>query len=98
MQNVPAARIQYNYPNPFNPETTIAFSLTQSSAFVKLEVYNIKGQKVKQLVSNQLSAGQHSVVWDGKDANDKSVASGIYLFNLKINNKNVDTKKGLLLK
>jgi len=87
-----------NYPNPFNPETTISFSVTQNSDFVILEVYNIKGQKVKQLVSSQLSAGQHSVVWDGTDTNNKPVSSGIYMYQLKIDGKSIASKKCLLLK
>ena len=53
-----------NYPNPFNPSTTISFSVAQTSSFVNLEIYNMKGQKVKQLVNGPLSAGRHCVVWD----------------------------------
>ena len=94
-----------NYPNPFNPTTTISFSVTQNamsgsdgSSFVTLEIYNIKGQKVKQLVSSQLSAGQHSVVWDGKDENNQLVSSGIYFYKLNINGKTKAVKKCLLLK
>ncbi len=90
-----------NYPNPFNPSTTISFSVTQNSDFVSLEIFNIKGQKVKQLVSNsanQLSAGQHSVVWDGTDENNKPVSSGIYMYQLKIDGKAIAGKKCLLLK
>ncbi len=73
----------YNYPNPFNPTTTINYSLKENTK-VSLNIYNIKGQKVKQLVSEQLSAGQHSVVWNGKDDNGKSVSSGIYFYKLKV--------------
>jgi len=74
-----------NYPNPFNPETIIEYSIPQDSK-VELKIYNIKGQKVKQLVGNQLSAGQHSVVWDGRDDNKQPVGSGIYLYKLKTGN------------
>ncbi|MEA2097237.1 MAG: FlgD immunoglobulin-like domain containing protein, partial [Candidatus Cloacimonadota bacterium] len=84
-------------PNPFNPTTTISFSVTQNSDFVTLEVYNIKGQKVKQLVNNQLSAGKHSVIWNGKDNNGKSVTSGIYFYKMKAG-KFTSTKKMILLK
>ena len=89
-----------NYPNPFNLETTISFSVPQNSDFVNLDIYNIKGQKVKQLISdsaNQLSAGQHSVVWDGNDSHNKRVSSGIYFYRLETESKTV-TKKMLLLK
>ena len=90
-----------NYPNPFNPETTISFSVTQTSSFVTLEIYNIKGQKVKQLVSNsvnQLSACQHSVVWNGTDENNQPVSSGIYFYKLKSGKDFSEIKKMLLLK
>lgn len=87
----------YNYPNPFNPSTTIEFSITNESD-VELKIYNIKGQKVKQLVSQQLSAGQHSVVWDGMDSNSKKVATGLYFYILKIDDKTKVVRKCLLLK
>ncbi|MDP8201176.1 MAG: SBBP repeat-containing protein [Candidatus Tenebribacter burtonii] len=86
-----------NYPNPFNPSTTISFSVTQNSDFVNLEIYNIKGKKVKQLIGDHLSVGQHSVVWDGKDETNKPVSSGIYFYKMKTNN-NEETKKMILMK
>ncbi len=89
-----------NYPNPFNPITSIVFNLPEEGE-VQLDIYNIKGQKVKQLVSDsayQLSAGQHSVVWDGKDENNKTVSSGIYMYQLKVNGEAIASKKCLLLK
>jgi hypothetical protein len=85
-----------NFPNPFNPSTTISFNLKNSSN-VKLIVYNVKGQKVKQLVSDQLLAGQHSIEWNGKDNNNKSVASGIYFYKISAG-KSSAMKKMLLLK
>ena len=85
-----------NYPNPFNPETTISYQLPENSE-VELAVYNLKGQKVKQLVSDQLSAGQYSVVWNGKDDNGKSVSSGIYFYKMKTDNFE-KTKKMILMK
>jgi len=81
----PEVFLHQNYPNPFNPTTTINYSLKENSK-VSINIYNIKGQKVKQLVSDQLPAGQHSVVWNGKDDNSKSVSSGIYFYNLKTGN------------
>ena len=84
-----------NYPNPFNPETTISFNLTAENA--ELVIYNLKGQKVKTLVSDQLSAGKHSVVWDGRDSNGKRVGSGIYFYKLKAGDFQ-KVKKMVLLK
>ena len=87
-----------NYPNPFNPSTTISFSISRKDVEnAKIEIYNIKGQKVKQLINDQLTAGQHSVIWNGKDDSGKSVGSGLYLYKLKTRDKEL-TKKMLLLK
>ena len=85
-----------NYPNPFNPDTKISFSLPEEQN-IELIVYNLKGQKVKHLVSGQLSAGQHSVIWEGKNDNGKPVGSGLYFYKLRTEDK-VLTKKMLLLK
>jgi hypothetical protein len=87
-----------NYPNPFNPETMISFSVAQTSLFVILDVFNIKGQKVKTLVNEALPAGKHSVVWDGKDEKGKNVSSGVYFYKLNIDDKIITSKKCLLLK
>ena len=86
-----------NFPNPFNPETTIYFSVTQTSPFVTLEIFNIKGQKVKTLINNHYSKGVHSVIWNGKDCNDKNAASGLYFYKLS-SGKETQVKKMLLLK
>ena len=85
-----------NYPNPFNPETTIAFNVP-NSGLVKLEVYNLKGQKVKTLLNDNLSSGKHSVVWNGRDNNNKHVASGVYFYRLK-SGVNSQTNKMILMK
>jgi len=85
-----------NYPNPFNPTTTIIYSLKENSK-VSLNIYNIKGQIVKQLIKEELSAGKHTVVWNGKDDNYKSVSSGIYFHKLKTNNYE-KVKKMIMIK
>ena len=86
-----------NYPNPFNPETAISFSIKQNSK-IELEIFNIKGQLVKSLINGQQNAGNHSVIWNGKDDNGNKVTSGIYLYKLQVNDKSVATRKCLLLK
>jgi parallel beta-helix repeat protein len=86
-----------NYPNPFNPTTTISFSIPEESK-VDLIVYNIKGQKVKILIKNDLDKGNHSVVWNGIDESGKSVGSGVYFYQLNVNGKSESVKKCLLLK
>ena len=86
-----------NYPNPFNPTTSISFSIPESGK-VELSIYNIKGQKVKTLVNEIITAGEHSIIWDGRDSKGKPVSSGIYLYNLKVNNRTEVVRKCLLLK
>jgi flagellar hook capping protein FlgD/polymorphic membrane protein len=94
----PEVFLHQNYPNPFNPTTTISFSLTtELTEHTELIIYNMRGQRVKQLVSDQLSAGQHSVVWDGKDDNYKPVSSGIYFYKLKTK-ENTQIRKMVLIK
>jgi len=86
-----------NYPNPFNPNTTIMFSIPKNSN-VELFVYNIKGQKIKTLVSNSLNKGSHQVVWHGKNDQDKIVGSGVYFYQLITDSEIVSTKKCILMK
>ena len=87
----------HNYPNPFNPTTTISFSIPSESK-LELSIYNIKGQKIKSFLNDQIHAGEHSFVWNGKDASGKIVGSGVYLYKLNVNGKNEAVKKCLLLK
>ncbi|MCK4654640.1 MAG: SBBP repeat-containing protein [Candidatus Cloacimonetes bacterium] len=88
-----------NYPNPFKPSTTIYFSVTQMSPFMNLEIYNIKGQKIKTFLSfPNWGLGTRSVVWDGTDENNQPVSSGIYLYKLVVNNKTKAVKKMILLR
>jgi Peptidase family C25/Propeptide_C25 len=95
---IDSARLSQNYPNPFNPVTTISFALADDSV-VDLEVFNIKGQKVRTLLtSDSFEKGVMQVEWNGKDNRGKSVGSGVYFYRLRVNNKDVDTKKCLLLK
>lgn len=74
-------RLYGNYPNPFNPSTTIRFDLPEM-AIVSLRVYDIKGRQVARLVDAELDAGYHSIVWDGTDELGVPVASGVYICRL----------------
>jgi len=85
-----------NYPNPFNPETTISFSVKEAAP-VTIEIYNVKGQSVKTLVSETKVAGNHSVVWNGKDNNGRNVTSGVYFYKMKTGTYS-STKKMILMK
>lgn len=86
-----------NYPNPFNPTTTISFSIPADSK-VGVSIYNIKGQKVKTLVNDELEKGLHKIIWDSTDNSGKSVSSGVYFYKLNVNGKDKAVRKCLLLK
>ncbi len=86
-----------NSPNPFNPVTTITYVLPEN-ARVRLDIFNVLGQRVKTLVDGQVEAGINTVVWNGKDAVGNQVSSGFYVYQITINNKDVLRKKMLMLK
>jgi len=85
-----------NYPNPFNPVTTIAYSLKENSD-VNLEVYNVKGQLVRTLISDNVAAGPHTIEWNGMDDSRNRVTSGVYYYKLNAGDY-TSTKKMILLK
>ena len=88
--------LKANYPNPFNPNTTISFNLKEASE-ISLEIYNVYGQRIKVLSSGSYRAGENSVSWDGTDSGNRPVASGIYFYQLRTP-KGLDTRKCVLLK
>jgi len=95
---LPIIEIQLtNHPNPFNPSTTIEFSI-QNDSKINLSIFNIKGQKVKTLVNNEFTQGSHSIIWNGDDEFGKQLSSGIYYYKLNVNGKTKAVKKCLLLK
>ncbi len=94
---VPAAfALAQNFPNPFNPSTTIAFQLGLPSQ-VELSIYSVGGQRVRTLFSGALPAGPHSQQWDGRDERGERVASGAYLYRLSAGDF-VATRQLMLLK
>lgn len=88
--------LRQNYPNPFNPETNISFDLPSASQ-VELDVFNVLGQRIATLVDGNLPAGQHTVIWDGRNAEKSPVASGIYFYRLSTS-ANIETRKMILMK
>ena len=86
-----------NYPNPFNPETTISFTLTESSDNVNIEIYDIRGRKIKNLYKGALNEGLNNIVWNGNDELNNNVASGVYFIRVKTNHESIE-RKILLLK
>jgi len=85
-----------NYPNPFNPETTIKMAL-KTDGLVRMDIYNVRGQKVRTLVNEYMEAGNHDVIWTGDDDNGQKVGSGVYFYNMKFG-KYTSTKKMILMK
>jgi hypothetical protein len=85
------------YPNPFNPQTTLSLNLPKASQ-VEINIYNVKGQKVKKLVNSTLNAGTHNFIWNGTDSNNKKCGSNIYIAMVKVNGKSLSAKKITLLK
>jgi len=88
--------LQQNFPNPFNPETTIKYQLAEG-ANVQLRIYNIVGQVVRTLVSESQSAGRYQVRWAGTDDRGAAVSSGIYFYQVSAG-KFQDVKRLMLLK
>jgi len=91
-----AFSLSQNFPNPFNPQTSIRYALPQD-ANVRIVIFNVLGQKVKTLVDGQQAAGYNTVWWDGKDENGDQVASGIYFYRLQAD-KFSEVKKMMLMK
>jgi hypothetical protein len=85
-----------NYPNPFNPTTSISYGLPRDS-HVRIDIFNLLGQRIRTLLNEDQRAGYKSVVWDGRDAAGQSVASGVYLYRLKAGEKEM-SRKMLMLK
>jgi hypothetical protein len=78
----PAPALMQNYPNPFNSSTTIPFALP-ASGDVRLEIYDILGQRIRTLAAQEMPAGLHHVAWDGRDAGGRQVAGGLFFFRLE---------------
>lgn len=103
---IPAGYVlEDNFPNPFNPETQIRFSvsnLNQDLSDVQINIYNVLGRKVRTLVNQKMSPGQYTRTWDGRDDRGVSVSTGVYIYEMKARGKNTavfrEAKKMLLVK
>ncbi|MBT4283201.1 MAG: T9SS type A sorting domain-containing protein, partial [Candidatus Marinimicrobia bacterium] len=88
--------IHGNYPNPFNPITTLRFDIDIQSN-VSITVFNVIGEEIKTLQNGDLAPGQYNVKWNARDNNGKAVPSGMYLYSIQSNGRTL-TGKMLLLK
>jgi hypothetical protein len=91
-----AFSLSQNYPNPFNPQTVIRFTLP-ADTWVKIEIFNILGQKVKTLLDQHLSAGAKEISWDGINSKGVEVGSGIYFYRIQTK-EFTDVRRMVLLK
>jgi hypothetical protein len=85
-----------NYPNPFNPTTTLKYGLPETSD-ITFDIFDITGRKIKQWSISSQKAGWHELVWDGKDMNGNTVSTGVYIYSLRAGDF-VETKKMVLMK
>ena len=94
-------QLDQNFPNPFNPRTTIRFAVRPEGqeADVELSVFNLSGQRIKTLVFVKMESGEYAVTWDGKDEVGKDVASGVYLYRLDVDKDSfTQTRKMVLMR
>ena len=76
-----------NYPNPFNPATTIPLTVPAGAEAADVAIYNLLGQLVRQVWSGPLAAGEHRLTWDGRDGHGQLVSSGVYLYQLRVDDQ-----------
>ncbi|MGB9561299.1 MAG: carboxypeptidase regulatory-like domain-containing protein, partial [bacterium] len=88
--------ISQNYPNPFNMQTTITLEIPTRTA-VSIEIYSLKGERIRTLVNDEFEPGVHKIIWDGKDNSGEVMPSGVYLYRVNAGSFN-DTKRMILIK
>jgi len=90
-------QVQANFPNPFNPSTTIPV-LMPETGHVELVVYDVLGHRILQLFNGELAPGRHLFTWDGLDASGRRVPSGVYFYTVRFPNHQSVTRKMILMK
>jgi flagellar hook assembly protein FlgD len=89
------ARLLRNFPNPFNPRTTVEFALSHD-ATASLRVYDARGRLVRTLLESYVAAGKHSVTWDGRNDQGVTVVSGVYFLRLQAGDQYLSRTVNLL--
>jgi len=95
--NPRVARLEQNYPNPFNPQTMIAYSVDRA-AHIQIDIYNVEGRLVRDLVNRNVAPGSYHAEWDGKDDAGRLRASGVYFYRLTVDGAMAQTRRMVLLK
>ena len=95
LQQLTSFSLNQNYPNPFNPLTMIRFEIDEPGK-VRVDILNLKGQLVNTLVSTYLTTGEHQIKWDGKTINDSHAGSGLYIYRVSINDKQMSRQMIML--
>jgi len=93
---IPNYKLEQNYPNPFNPNTTIDYKISKPSN-VTINIYNVNGQLIKELINEERNSGNYSLSWNGKDTKGNKVASGTYFYQIQTGDF-MQAKKMLMLK
>jgi hypothetical protein len=88
-------QLSQNYPNPFNAETVIRYHVPDNG-YVMMNVYNLRGQKIRTLLSNYQNKGQYDIIWDSQDDRGAKVSSGVYFLQMEAANR-IQTIKMILL-
>jgi flagellar hook assembly protein FlgD len=92
------AELFQNYPTPFNAETRISFSLMDEASNVKLDIFDVLGREIKSYLWHGLYAGEHYIIWDGKNKSGEPLTSGVYFYRLILSDSVIDRKSMTLLK
>ena len=95
-QVIESFKIFQNYPNPFNPSTTITYQIPNYSN-VRVNIYDLNGQLIKELLNENQSAGEYRIMWDGTNQSNLKVASGVYIYSVRCN-ESLLSKQMILLK
>jgi hypothetical protein len=97
IKNIPGIyQLKQNYPNPFNPSTKIEYSISEPS-IVSINIFNINGELIKELINEEKNNGNYSITWNGKDNKGTFVASGTYFYQIQVGDF-VQAKKMILLR
>jgi len=95
IQKLTSFSLNQNYPNPFNPVTMIHFEINEPGE-TRVDIFNLKGQLVNTLINKHLNVGEHQIKWDGKTIDGSLLGSGLYIYRVSINDKQMSRQMIML--